>query len=53
MLNRFFGIVVDAVESAGGLVNKFEGDAALCVFGAPVDLDDPATAGAVRRAANP
>jgi adenylate cyclase len=25
-------------------VNKFEGDAALCVFGAPVPLDDPATA---------
>jgi len=44
MLNRFFGIVVDAVESNGGLVNKFEGDAALCVFGAPAELDDPATA---------
>jgi adenylate cyclase len=44
-LNRFFSIVVDAVESAGGLVNKFEGDAALCVFGAPVELDDRATAG--------
>jgi adenylate cyclase len=25
-------------------VNKFEGDAALCVFGAPAELDDPATA---------
>jgi class 3 adenylate cyclase len=44
-LNRFFSVVVDAVESAGGLVNKFEGDAALCIFGAPVELDDPATAG--------
>jgi adenylate cyclase len=44
MLNRFFSIVVQAVEDAGGLVNKFEGDAALCVFGAPVELDDPATA---------
>ncbi len=43
MLNRFFGVVVEAVEAAGGLVNKFEGDAALCVFGAPVHLDDPAT----------
>jgi adenylate cyclase len=39
-LNRFFSIVVDAVEDAGGLVNKFEGDAALCVFGAPVEIDD-------------
>ena len=44
ILNRFFGRVVDAVESNGGLVNKFEGDAALCVFGAPVELDDPSTA---------
>ncbi len=44
ILNRFFGRVVDAVESNGGLVNKFEGDAALCIFGAPVELDDPATA---------
>jgi adenylate cyclase len=44
MLNRFFGVVVDEVESNGGLLNKFEGDAALCVFGAPAALDDPATA---------
>ena len=44
ILNRFFGRVIDAVESNGGLVNKFEGDAALCVFGAPVELDDPSTA---------
>jgi adenylate cyclase len=42
LLNRFFRIVVDVVESEGGLVNKFEGDAALCVFGAPVPRDDPA-----------
>jgi len=44
ILNRFFRIVVSAVEHNGGLVNKFEGDAALCVFGAPVVLDDPTTA---------
>ncbi|MEO9140454.1 MAG: adenylate/guanylate cyclase domain-containing protein [Jatrophihabitans sp.] len=44
MLNRFFEIVVDEVEGNGGLLNKFEGDAALCVFGAPAKLDDPATA---------
>jgi class 3 adenylate cyclase len=43
-LNRFFGVVVEEVEGQGGLLNKFEGDAALCVFGAPVELDDPATA---------
>ena len=44
ILNRFFGRVVAAVEDNGGLVNKFEGDAALCVFGAPVALDEPSTA---------
>jgi adenylate cyclase len=49
LLNRFFAEVVDAVEAEGGLVNKFEGDAALCVFGAPAELADPA--GAALRAA--
>jgi adenylate cyclase len=44
MLNRFFTVVVEEVERGGGLVNKFEGDAALCVFGAPVALADAATA---------
>jgi adenylate cyclase len=44
MLNRFFEVVVEEVERNGGLLNKFEGDAALCVFGAPVELDDPDTA---------
>jgi adenylate cyclase len=44
MLNRFFSVVVDAVEENGGLVNKFEGDAALCVFGVPVEIDDAASA---------
>ena len=42
ILNRFFRIVVEVVESEGGLVNKFEGDAALCLFGAPVPCADPA-----------
>jgi adenylate cyclase len=37
LLNRFFGIVVDVVTIHGGWVNKFEGDAALCVFGAPTE----------------
>lgn len=44
VLNRFFGIVVECVEHAGGWVNKFEGDAALAVFGAPIDLPDPPAA---------
>jgi adenylate cyclase len=41
LLNRFFRVVVQVVEGEGGLVNKFEGDAALCVFGAPVVCLDP------------
>jgi adenylate cyclase len=41
-LNRFFAIVVDVVEAHGGWVNKFEGDAALCVFGAPMEQPDAA-----------
>ena len=42
-LNRFFACVVSAVDARGGLVNKFQGDAALCVFGAPTRLADPET----------
>jgi adenylate cyclase len=41
-LNSFFGVVVDVVGRSGGFVNKFEGDAALCIFGAPVPRDDSA-----------
>jgi adenylate cyclase len=44
LLNRFFEIVVAVIEDNRGFVNKFEGDAALCVFGAPVERDDPAGA---------
>jgi adenylate cyclase len=42
VLNLFFRVVVETVEARRGLVNKFEGDAALCVFGAPVASPDPA-----------
>ena len=42
LLNKFFRVVIEVVEAEGGFVNKFEGDAALCVFGAPVASDDPA-----------
>lgn len=41
LLNRFFGIVVEEVDRHRGLVNKFEGDATLAVFGAPNRLDRP------------
>jgi adenylate cyclase len=43
LLNNFFDIVVRAVAAEGGWVNKFEGDGALCVFGAPMAQDDHAT----------
>jgi adenylate cyclase len=43
-LNRFFGTVVETVTLHGGWVNKFEGDAALCVFGAPTEHPDAAGA---------
>jgi adenylate cyclase len=40
-LNRFFAIVVEAVDAHRGLVNKFEGDASLAIFGAPNHLECP------------
>jgi class 3 adenylate cyclase len=43
-LNALFEIVVPAVVAAGGHVNKFLGDGALAVFGAPNDLSDHADA---------
>ena len=43
LLNRFFSVVVAVVDEHGGWVNKFEGDAALCVFGAPVEQPDYAS----------
>lgn len=46
LLNGFFDIVVDVVTTHGGWINKFEGDAALAVFGVPVARGD-AAAGAL------
>ncbi|OBB96224.1 adenylate/guanylate cyclase domain-containing protein [Mycobacterium sp. 852002-30065_SCH5024008] len=43
-LNALFEIVVPAVVDAGGHVNKFLGDGALAVFGAPNELADHADA---------
>jgi adenylate cyclase len=40
LLNGFFATVVDVVDEHGGMVNKFEGDGALCVFGAPTERAD-------------
>ena len=43
LLNAFFQVVVEVVAAHDGWVNKFEGDAALCVFGAPLPDPDAAT----------
>jgi class 3 adenylate cyclase len=43
-LNALFELVVPTVVDAGGHVNKFLGDGALAVFGAPNDLADHADA---------
>ena len=44
VLNDFFRVVVDTVQNHGGFVNKFQGDAALCIFGAPLEHPDAAGA---------
>ncbi|HTY29566.1 MAG TPA: adenylate/guanylate cyclase domain-containing protein, partial [Mycobacterium sp.] len=41
VLNRFFEIVVAAVDERQGLINKFQGDAVLAVFGAPLANAEP------------
>lgn len=43
VLNDFFRIVVAAVDAHNGLINKFQGDAALAVFGAPVRTGESAS----------
>ena len=40
LLNEFFRVVVETVQNHGGFVNKFQGDAALCIFGAPIEHPD-------------
>lgn len=44
LLNEFFRVVVDTVGRHGGFVNKFQGDAALAIFGAPIEHPDRAGA---------
>jgi adenylate cyclase len=51
LLNLFFTEVIDCAAKHGGWVNKFEGDGALCIFGAPEELPDHA-ANALRAAAD-
>lgn len=40
LLNRFFDVVIDVVHAHGGWINKFEGDAALAIWGAPVEVEE-------------
>ncbi|WP_155976649.1 adenylate/guanylate cyclase domain-containing protein [Nocardia sp. 348MFTsu5.1] len=42
LLNSFFAIVAEVVDRHSGFINKFEGDAALAIFGAPTAVSDPA-----------
>ncbi|WP_278314201.1 adenylate/guanylate cyclase domain-containing protein [Lolliginicoccus levis] len=42
LLDEIFAIVVEEAGQGGGFVNKFAGDSALVIFGAPEPLDDPA-----------
>ena len=49
LLNEFFRVVVDTVGRHGGFVNKFQGDAALAIFGAPIEHPD-ASGGALAAA---
>ncbi len=44
VLNDFFRIVVNAVDAGDGMINKFQGDAALAVFGAPFHTEGAASA---------
>ncbi|GFG62562.1 adenylate cyclase [Mycobacterium kubicae] len=43
LLNRFFTVIIDEVNARRGLINKFEGDATLAIFGAPVPAQSPET----------
>ncbi|HEY5842574.1 MAG TPA: adenylate/guanylate cyclase domain-containing protein [Mycobacterium sp.] len=43
ILNTFFQTVVAAVDKRNGFINKFQGDAALAIFGAPVPSDTAAS----------
>jgi ABC-type antimicrobial peptide transport system permease subunit/class 3 adenylate cyclase len=40
--NQYFEVVILAAEAYGGIVNRFVGDEAVCVFGAPTEYRDHA-----------
>lgn len=39
LLNRYFEAVTGVIFEHGGMINEFEGDGILAVFGAPLELD--------------
>ena len=39
-LNTYFDIIVDAILTSGGTLDKFIGEAVMAVFGAPVPMED-------------
>ncbi len=41
-LNQYFEVIILATETYGGIVNRFVGDEAVCVFGAPTEYPDHA-----------
>jgi len=41
-LNQYFEVIILATEAYGGIVNRFVGDEAVCVFGAPTEYRDHA-----------
>jgi class 3 adenylate cyclase len=41
-LNQYFEVIILATEAYGGIVNRFVGDEAVCVFGAPTEVRDHA-----------
>lgn len=42
LLNEWLAVVIEEIESRGGIINKFLGDAVVAVFGAPEDLENHA-----------
>jgi adenylate cyclase len=49
LLNDYYSLMFDAINSQGGMVNQMLGDGIMALFGTPVTLDNPAES-AVRSA---
>ena len=41
-LNQYFAVIIAAIQAEGGIVNRFVGDEAVCIFNAPVERPDHA-----------